>query len=117
MINSLPILVASENEDFRSFLRSQLEKNGFFHIFEAETSSQVEEFLNVQKEKSFTLLHHTLMNRSIVDNLYERKEFIIIAPKDNDDLTIWSAQLGVKHFMSFPFSSTRLMDKMNEILH
>lgn len=117
MINSLPILVASENQDFRSFLRSQLEKNGFFHIFEAESATQVEDFLGAQKEKSFTLLHHTLMSRAIIDSLHKRNEFIVIAPKESEELTVWTAQLGVEHFMSFPFSSKRLMDKMSEILH
>lgn len=117
MINSLPILVASENEDFRSFLRSQFEKNGFFHIFEAHSSQEVEEFLKGQKEKSFTLLHHTLMSRAIIDSLHERKEFIVIAPKENQELTVWTAQLGVEHFMSFPFSAKRLMSKMSEILY
>jgi DNA-binding response OmpR family regulator len=117
MINSLPILVASENADFRSFLRLQLEKNGFFHIFEAESASQVEEFLGTQNEKSFALLHHSLMEKRIIDAFQRRKEFIVIAPKENESLTVWTAQLGVDHFMSFPFSSERLMAKMKEILH
>lgn len=117
MINSLPILVASENEDFRSFLRSLLEKNGLFHIFEAESQPEIEDFFRSKREKAFTLVHHTLLSSAVIEKLRGKSEFIVIAPKEDPSMTVWTAQLGVEHFLSFPFSSRRLMEKMSSVLH
>lgn len=112
----MPVLVASQNEDFRHLLREMLEKSGFFHILEASSESEITSFFKNHQEYSFSLIHQSVMNPALVQLLKKSKKFLVIAQSENESLLNWTAQLGVDRFLSFPFSSTRLLEKINRIL-
>jgi DNA-binding NtrC family response regulator len=116
MKHSLPVLVASPNEDLRLLLQDMLGKHGFFHVLEASTTAEAMHFFESHSEKTLAIIHHGVMNTALLNLLRGKKNFLVIAQSENENLVNWTAQLGVSHFVSFPFSSKSLLSKINEIL-
>lgn len=116
MKHSLPVLVASKNEELRLLIREMLGRHGFFHVLEAQSEEEAHSFYLQHTEKSLSLIHHTLMNAKMLTLLSQQKNFLVVSQTDEEKSIMWAAQLGVKHFVSFPFSSRELLNKINEIL-
>lgn len=116
MKHSLPVLVASKNEELRLLIREMLGRHGFFHVLEAHSEEEALHFYQTHPKKSLSLVHHSLMSNNLLTHLSQRKNFVVVAQPDDEKTILWSAQLGVRHFLSFPFSSRSLLEKINEIL-
>jgi DNA-binding NtrC family response regulator len=116
MKHSLPVLVASTNEEFRSLLREMLGKHGFFHVLEASDANETLSFFKDHSQSTLSLIHQSLLNDDVLKILREQKQFLVIAQPQDEKMILWTAQLGVKHFMTFPFSSERLLEKINSML-
>jgi len=107
---SQPILLCHQNEDFRSLIRDMLTKNGFFHVVEANSPSEMSE-----KELSTHFL--VLEGKSLVTSmLSDKKNFLIIAQSEDPKTLTQVAVLGPEHFLSFPFSSQRLIGRILKLL-
>lgn len=115
MKHSLPVLIASHNEEFRALLREMLEKSGFFHILEAASDEEVENFFANHSSASLSLIHESVLSAKSIRLLSQKEHYLILARPENENIVSWTAQLGVEHFLSFPFSSERLVTKINRI--
>ena len=109
-----PILICDENESFRNLLRDMLVKNGFFHIVEATTSEEIIEALRGQKEY-FALIHSSVLTHDLINVLSQHHNFIVFADNTQNETISISARLGVKHILSYPFHSRKLLDKINTL--
>lgn len=110
---SIPIVICDENEDIRLLLKEMLTKYGFFHLLEANSS---EEVLSLIMNDHFVIIHKNLLNQNIKKILSERKNFLIISQSDAQETVNLSAQFGVRHMISFPYTSKALVEKINELL-
>jgi DNA-binding response OmpR family regulator len=115
MRHSLPILLCSSNEDFRSLVREMLGKNGFFHVLEAGNFEEIAELMKGQGQNSLTIIQIDLLNDDISRALKKNRQFIVLSQSVTDENIVKAAILGVDHFLSFPFSSRHLMDKIEKI--
>lgn len=116
MRHSLPILLCSSNEDFRSLIREMLGKNGFFHVLEAGNSDEARELLKGHSENALTIIQGNLLNEDITKSLKKSGQFIVLSQTDTDESIMKAALLGVEHFLSFPFSSRHLMQKIDQLI-
>lgn len=110
-----PILIANPNEDFRSLLREMLTKHGFFHVLEASNSIELQEMVLREKKNCFILVQASLLDKELIPVLLSQKDYIIVAQPDDEAALPLVARFGVGHFMSFPFSSQNLLDKIQQI--
>lgn len=111
-----PILICNESEDFRSLLREMLAKHGFFHVLEASSMDELLRLAQSEVKSHFLLLQGSLLEDPILQKLKSKKEYIVFTqPEDKKTLTL-AANLGVKHLMSFPFSSSHLMQKIEDVI-
>lgn len=116
MRHSLPIFLCSSNEDFRALIREMLGKNGFFHILEAGSIHETQDLLKVHTENALTIIQGDLLNDEITKRLKKNGQFIVLSQTDNDESILKAAVLGVEHFLSFPFSSRHLMEKIDQLI-
>jgi response regulator RpfG family c-di-GMP phosphodiesterase len=93
-----------------------LGKNGFFHILEAGNTSEIKELSRGQTKNTLTIVQYDLLDEEISKSLKKSGRFIVLSQSDTDDSIVKAAILGVEHFLSFPFSSRHLMEKIEKIL-
>lgn len=109
-----PILIGDSSEEFRSLLRDMLTKHGFFHIVEATNQNEVMNFLDQEKKDFFILIQSEILNENVLQKM-EQKNFLILAQANKPQTISLAARLGVKYFLSFPFSSQGLVEKIRLI--
>lgn len=110
---SIPIIICDENEEIRLLLKEMLTTHGFFHLVEAHSP---EEVLQLITNEQFVLIHKNLVNEKIKNLLSQRENFLIISQSDANETVNLSAIFGVKHLISFPYTSKGLVEKINELL-
>ena len=110
---SAPIIICDENEDIRRLLKEMLTKHGFFHLVEAHSPDEAIQLLS---EEQFILIDKNLVNEKIKKILSQRRNFLIVAQADADETIHLSALFGVKHVISFPYTSKSLVEKINGLL-
>lgn len=110
-----PILICDENEEFRILIRDMLTKNGFFHVLEAASASEAKNYLEDKKEY-FLLVHAKALSSDLLNSLSQRKSFIVFSHVEDERTVTLSARLGVEHFMSYPFHSKKLLEKIKRLL-
>ncbi len=116
MRHSLPILLCSNNEDFRTLIREMLGKSGFFHVLEAGNSEETRELLKSHAEGALTIIQYDLLNEEVTKMLRKSGQFIVLSQSESEDAIVKTAILGVEHFLSFPFSSRHLMEKIEQLI-
>lgn len=110
---SIPIIICDENEDIRLLLKEMLIKHGFFHLVEAHAPDEV---LQLLTNEQFILIHKNLVNEQIKKVLSQRRNFLIVAQADANETVNLAAHFGVKHLISFPYTSKGLVEKINGLL-
>ncbi len=110
---AIPFLICDENEEVRLLIKGMLSKHGYFHLIEAQNA---EEILHSYSEKQFILVQKKLINDEVKNILSKKNHFIIFAQSQDQELVTLAAHYGVKHVVSFPYSSKSLVDKINSIL-
>lgn len=90
-----------------------LTKYGYFHLLEA---SSPEEVLPLIMNDHFIVIHKDLVDEKIKKILSQKKNFLIISQSDASETVKLSAYFGVKHLISFPYTSKTLVEKINELL-
>lgn len=113
---STPILICDQSEDFRVLLRDMLTKHGFFHIVEATSYKEGAAYLKVQANNCFSIIRDDCMNEEIMALVEKSNSFIVLTRPENPTTTALAARLGIMHFLSFPFSSQKLLEKINQII-
>jgi hypothetical protein len=114
MHQSLPFIIAHQNEDFRNLTKEMLIKNGFFHTFEATSKQECISIMDDEKENFFTLIAAEMIDEEIKKRLQTESKFLVLTSKNAE--ASFMATLGVKHFISFPFSSQKLIERMQNSL-
>jgi len=92
-----------------------LGKNGFFHVLEAGNQSETKDLMKGQGQKAFTIIQIDLLDDEISNSLKKNKQFIVLSQSESEDDIVKAAILGVEHFLSFPFSSRLLLEKIEKI--
>ena len=80
---------------------------------EAQSSQEVLQFLSPEQ---FLIIHKNLLNDQIKKLLSHRENYLIIAQNDESETVNLAAIFGVKHMISFPYSSKSLVEKINSLL-
>jgi response regulator RpfG family c-di-GMP phosphodiesterase len=111
---STPILISHTSAAFRSLLKEMLIKHGFFHLMEAAGTKDTLELFASEKPH-FTLIETTLLTPEVTSLMNGSKDFLIIGNTQEATVIKLIARLGVKHFLSFPFSSSDLVKKMTDL--
>lgn len=111
---SIPILICDPNEEIRLLLKNMLTRHGYFHLIEAQNT---EEILRVISDNQFILIHKRLLNEDLKKSLSTKKNFLIISQTEDEDTVNLSAFFGVKHLISFPYSSKSLILRINNLLN
>jgi CheY-like chemotaxis protein len=111
---ALPFLICDENEEVRLLIKTMLSKHGYFHLLEAQNTLEALQSLN---EKQFLLIHKKLINDEMKIILAKRKNFIIFSPSQEQETIDMAAHFGVKHVVSFPYSSKSLVEKINSLVN
>lgn len=114
MRHSPPLVICDENEAVRLLLKSMLTKHGFFHLIEVQNQAELLPWL---KNDEFILIHKNLLNEELKQRLTQRKNFLIISQADDPETIDLAAFFGVKHFISFPYSSKSLVEKINSLIN
>lgn len=115
MRHSLPILLCSKNEDYRTLIREMLGKSGYFHVLEAGNTDETSELLKGHAAGALTIIQYDLLSEEISSALKKNGQFIVLSQSDSEDSIVKAAILGVEHFLSFPFSSRHLMEKIEQL--
>lgn len=113
---AIPIIICTKSEEFRILIREMLTKNGFFHVVEASNAEETNTLMKEEKHPFFTLIQLDNLSEEVLKTLGQNKSYIIIGQPDDPRTVNMAARLGVKHFLSFPFSSQMLVDKIQNIL-
>jgi DNA-directed RNA polymerase len=72
--------------------------------------------LQLVTDEQFVLIHQNLIDERVKNILSQRKNFLIIAQADSAKTTTLSANFGVRHIVSFPYTSKSLVAKINELM-
>ncbi len=110
---SNPIIICDENEEIRLLLKEMLTKHGYFHLLEASSQEEIKQLIS---EEQFILIHKNLLDEDLNRRLSHRENYLIIAQNDDEQTVILSATFGVKHIISFPYSSRGLVEKINSLM-
>jgi DNA-binding NtrC family response regulator len=105
---SRPILLCHQNEDFRTLLREMLTKYGFFHVMEANSINDV-------TERDFHSHFVIVEGKNVPSALAGRKDFLAVTNAEDPSALSQVARFGTTHFISFPFSSQKLVSKLNDL--
>ena len=116
MRHSLPILLCSKNEDYRLLVREMLGKNGFFHVLESGDRNETKDLMKGQGQGALTIIQIDLLDEEISSSLRKNGLFIVLSQSDTEESIVKSAILGVEHFLSFPFSSRHLLEKIDSLI-
>ncbi|HXH74436.1 MAG TPA: hypothetical protein VNJ08_05700 [Bacteriovoracaceae bacterium] len=92
-----------------------LTKHGFFHVLEASSAAELMDLMAKEKKSHFILIQGNLINEGMITVLLNKNDFIILAQPEDETALSLAARFGVKRFMSFPFSSQNLLDKIQQI--
>ncbi len=92
-----------------------LGKNGFFHVLEAGNRDETKDLLKGQGQNALTIIQIELLDDDVSSSLKKNRQFIVLSQSETDENIVKAAILGVDHFLSFPFSSRHLMDKIEKI--
>lgn len=92
-----------------------LGKNGFFHVLEAGNQNEAKDLLKGQGQNALTIIQIDLLDEEISLSLKKNKQFIVLSQSESDENIVKAAILGVEHFLSFPFSSRILLEKIETI--
>jgi PleD family two-component response regulator len=111
---STPILICDKNEEIRLLIKNMLSRYGYFHLLEAHSTEEIFQILN---ENQFLIVGKNLMSEKMKKVLSERKKFLIISPTREEETINLSAFFGVKHLISFPYSSKILIEKINDLMN
>jgi DNA-binding NtrC family response regulator len=114
MNTAQPLLICDSREEFRSLLREMLSAQGFFHVIELSSSNEILSFLSSKEEAVFILILRELLSPEILEKLKEKKNFLILAQSDMKETIDLIPQIGLKHFLNFPFSSKSLLERMQQ---
>jgi len=109
-----PILICANNDDFRSLLREMLIKHGFFHLLEATSSEELIELSLKEKKIPFIMVQGELINEGVNDILRGKKDLLILIQPSHTKTLALTARYGVENFLSFPFSSQQLFNKLSK---
>lgn len=93
-----------------------LGKNGFFHVLEAGDKNEAKDLLKGQRQNALTIIQIDLLDEEISNSLKKNRQFIILSQSDSEENIVKSAILGVEHFLSFPFSSRHLLEKIDSLI-
>jgi CheY-like chemotaxis protein len=110
---SNPIIICDENDEIRLLIKEMLTKHGYFHLMEAHSSQEVLQFLS---DEQFLIIHKNLLNETIKKLLLQRENYLIVAQNDEAETVNLAAVFGVKHLISFPYSSKSLVERINTLL-
>lgn len=110
---SNPIIICDENDEIRLLMKEMLTKHGYFHLMEAHSSQEVIQFLSPEQ---FLIIHKNLLNEPIKKLISQRENYLIISQNDEAETVNLAAIFGVKHLISFPYSSKSLVEKINSLL-
>lgn len=106
-------MICDENDEIRLLMKEMLTKHGYFHLMEAHSSAEVVQYLS---QDQFLVIHKNLLNDHLKKVISQRENFLIIAQNDDAETVNLAATFGVKHMMSFPYSSKSLVAKINSLL-
>lgn len=110
---SIPILICDKTEDVRLLLKEMLTKHGYFHLIEASTADELSQLITNEK---FVLIHKDFITPEIKKVLSQRSKFLIISQPDSSDTALLATTFGVRHLISFPYTSKTLVTKINDLL-
>lgn len=110
---SNPILICDENEEIRLTVKEMLTKHGYFHLIEANSSLEVSQFITSEQ---FILIHKNLLNEQLKKELLQRENYLIVAQNEDPEAVNLAAVFGVKHLISFPYSSKFLVKRINSLI-
>lgn len=110
---SIPILICDENDEIRRLQKDMLTKHGYFHLVEAHSS---EETLQLLSQEQFILIHKNLVNDRVKRALEQHPRFLIVAQSEQPETMQLAAYFGVKHVISFPYSSRSLVEKIDSLI-
>ncbi|HXH30535.1 MAG TPA: hypothetical protein VNJ01_06965 [Bacteriovoracaceae bacterium] len=113
---SQPMLICDQNEEFRFLLRDMLTKNGYFHVLEATTSAEAAALILGDKKDTFVLIDAQILAGDVLLALSTKKHFIVFNHGQDEATPLLAARLGVRHLMSYPFSSAKLVTKINSLV-
>lgn len=110
---SIPIIICDENEEVRLLIKEMLIKHGFFHLVEAHTNEEVAQLTTTNH---FIIIHKKLLGGILREQILRAKNYLIVAQNDDEETVKLSAIYGVKHLISFPYTSKSLVDKITSLL-
>lgn len=93
-----------------------LTEHGFFHIIEASTGDEGYQVMKTDSGPLLTLIQLSNINDEIMTELTKKNSFLILSPMETVNMTNLVAKFGVKNFLAFPFSSKKLIEKIEHIL-
>lgn len=106
-------MIADEHEEIRLLQKEMLMKHGYFHLMEANNAQEV---IQHWQENQFIIIHRSIVNGALKNLLSSRSNFLVICQPDDPEILTLAAQLGVKHLLSFPYSSATLVEKIQQVL-
>lgn len=109
-----PVLICNEDEEFRILIRDMLTKNGYFYVLEAMNSQESLHYLKENPE-CFLLLEAKILDPSLLQELVDKKKYIVFVHNTDIKTPLLSARLGIEHLMSYPFHSNKLIEKINSL--
>ncbi len=110
-----PILICDANEEFRGLVREMLTKNGFFHVVEVSNAAEAIHLLREKKEY-FVIIHPSLLDSELTQELSHNGHFLILADNNKNETALLATKMGVKHILSFPIHSRKLMEKIQSLI-
>ena len=113
---SQPMLICDENEEFRFLLRDMLTRNGYFHVLEATSTAEATALIREDRKDIFVLIDSHILEDDVLQILSSKKHFIVFNHQDDKKTPLLAARLGVRHLMSYPFSSGKLVKKIMSLI-
>lgn len=92
-----------------------LTKNGFFHIIETNGPDEASEYFK-EKNKYLVLVDSKVITNEMIDYIKNQKEFLIMADSSEQITIELAVKIGVKHILSYPLYSKKLINKMNSLI-
>lgn len=111
---SKPILICQVNEESRLLTRDMLTKNGFFHVVEASSESEIMDYLQKGKEY-LVLIESRMVSSEIKQILLSQKTFLVFVDQYEDKTVLLSTSLGLSHLISYPIHAKKLMERISSL--
>ncbi|MEN6330771.1 MAG: response regulator [Smithella sp.] len=123
MNKDISILVADDNELMSNLIRAMLEKNGFKNITEVRDGTSA---LNTVKDQKIDLIiadwHMDglsgieLLQKVRADGKIGKTPFIIVSVEGLDVSIDTAFKFGVSDFLSKPFTTNNLLEKITKVM-